>query len=132
MLGRSPACVSEQSAFPKIETVTLKLTSMLPELCGENDLESVEVKRVESGFTLIELLLVISIILTICAMAVPSLLAAILDAKIAAAVGDIHTMETEISQYDILNNTLPPDLAAIGRPNFLDPWGNPYEYLNHS
>ena len=65
-------------------------------------------------------------------MAVPSLMAAILDAKIAAAVGDITTMDTEIAQYDILNNAFPNDLSDIGRPNYLDPWGIPYEYLNHA
>jgi general secretion pathway protein G len=86
----------------------------------------------QGGFTLVELLIVIAIFLTICAMAVPSLMAAVQAAKIAAAIGDIHTMETEIAQYQILTNQLPDDLAAIGRANFLDPWGNPYEYLNHA
>jgi general secretion pathway protein G len=73
-----------------------------------------------------------AILVTISAMAIPSMMAAILDAKIAAAVGDITTMETEIAQYQILNNALPNDLSDIGRPNFLDPWGNPYQYLNHA
>jgi general secretion pathway protein G len=80
----------------------------------------------------VELLIVMTIIVTISAMAIPSLTAAILDAKIAAAVGDIRTMETEIAQYEILNNALPDDLSGIGRANYLDPWGNPYEYLNHA
>jgi general secretion pathway protein G len=84
------------------------------------------------GFTLVELLIVIAIILTIAAMAVPSMQAAINDAKIARAVGDIHTMETEITEYDIEFGKLPNSLADIGRGNFLDPWGTPYQYLNHS
>lgn len=84
------------------------------------------------GFTLVELLIVITILLIISAMAIPSLMAAIQAAKIAAAIGDIHAMETEIVEYEVINGQLPNDLTAIGRPNFLDPWGNPYEYLNHA
>jgi len=72
------------------------------------------------------------IFVTITAMAVPSLLSAINAARIAKAVGDISTMEPEIEQYDLLNGQLPNDLSDIGRPNFLDPWGKPYEYLNHA
>src|SRR5581483_9835906 len=89
-------------------------------------------QKQEQGFTLIEILIVLAILLTISAMAIPSALAAIQTAKNAAAVADITTMETEISQYQIINNALPPDLSAIGRANYLDPWGNPYQYLNHS
>jgi general secretion pathway protein G len=91
-----------------------------------------ENQRQDEGFTLVEILIVLAILLTISAMAIPSALAAIQTAKNAAAVGDITTMETEISQYEIINNALPPDLSAIGRANFLDPWGNPYQYLDHT
>lgn len=91
-----------------------------------------ENQQQEEGFTLVEILIVLAILLTISAMAIPSVLGAILTAKNAAAVGDITTMETEIAQYEIINNALPPDLSAIGRANFLDPWGNPYQYLNHA
>jgi general secretion pathway protein G len=80
----------------------------------------------------VELLIVMAILVVICAMAIPPLMAAIQDAKVAAAVSDITTMDTEIAQYQILNNAYPDDLSQIGRPNFLDPWGNPYQYLNHA
>jgi general secretion pathway protein G len=91
-----------------------------------------ENQRPEAGFTLLEILIVLAILLTIAAMAIPSMLAALLTAKNAAAVADITTMETEISQFQIINNALPPDLSAIGRANDLDPWGNPYQYVNHA
>lgn len=86
----------------------------------------------QAGFTLLELLIVVAIILTLAAMAIPSLQAAINDTKIARAVGDIHTMESEILEYDIEYGKLPNSLADIGRGNFLDPWGKPYQYLNHA
>jgi general secretion pathway protein G len=86
----------------------------------------------QNGFTLIELLIVVSIMLTIAAMAIPNLLAAINQAKIGRAVGDICALEADILGYDASNGQLPDTLAQIGRPNFLDPWGTPYEYLNHA
>ena len=87
---------------------------------------------IQGGFTLIELLIVISIILTIAAMAIPSLLSAINQARVARAVDEVSAMETDILGYDVTFGQLPDSLAQIGRPNSLDPWGNPYEYLNHS
>ncbi len=86
----------------------------------------------QGGFTLIELLIVISIMLTIAAMAIPSLLSAINQARIARAVEEISAMETDILGYDVTYGQLPDSLSQIGRPNFLDPWGNAYQYLNHS
>lgn len=89
-------------------------------------------RRCESlrGFTLVELLIVLAVLMTITAIAVPNLVAAIDSARIAKAVGDIRAMETEIALYESQNNKLPNTLADIGRPNFLDPWGTPYQYLN--
>jgi general secretion pathway protein G len=84
------------------------------------------------GFTLIELLIAMAIILTLAALAVPNFIAAMDLARVAKAVGDIKTIEEEITLYDVINNQLPDDLSQIGYGNYLDPWHNPYEYLNHS
>ena len=84
------------------------------------------------GFTLVELLIAMAIILTIAAIAVPNFIAAMDLARVARAVGDIKTIEEEITLYDVINNRLPDDLSQIGYGNYLDPWHNPYEYLNHS
>ena len=59
-------------------------------------------------------------------------MSAINDAKIARAVGDIGAIETDIEEYDLVNGKLPDALTDVGLPSYLDPWGNPYEYLNHS
>ena len=82
------------------------------------------------GFTLVELLIVMAIILTISAIAVPSLQAALDDARIARAVADIHTIETDIEAYEVQHGYLPNSLADIGDDQLVDPWGNPYQYLN--
>lgn len=82
------------------------------------------------GFTLVELLITIAIILTICAIAVPNLLAALEQARMAKAVSDIRAIGDEVEEYELVNNRYPTTLADINRDKFPDPWGNPYQYLN--
>lgn len=84
----------------------------------------------QSGFTLIELLIACAIIITIAAIAIPNMLSAVEAAKVARAVGDIHAIATDIIGYDASNNKYPDTLADIGYGSKLDPWGNPYQYLN--
>ena len=84
------------------------------------------------GFTLIELLIVIAIVLTIAAIAIPDLMAALDQARIARAVSEVHTLEDEITLYLTINGQYPDSLAAVGYGGLLDPWGNPYQYLNHA
>jgi general secretion pathway protein G len=84
------------------------------------------------GFTLVELLIAVVIVLTICAIAVPNLMAALDQARIARAVGDIHAIEDDVASYQSIYSLLPDDLSQIGDGNLRDPWGNPYQYLNHS
>ncbi len=85
-----------------------------------------------NGFTLIELLITVAIILTLCAIAIPNLQAAINQAKLAKAVGDIRSIGDDIEAYNLSNYQYPNTLADIGYANFNDPWGNPYQYLNFS
>ncbi len=85
------------------------------------------------------MLVVVAIILTICAIAVPNLLAAVKRAKIAKAVGDIHSIQTDIEGYKVMNNRYPDALTDLcvgeqcgggGYPYVNDPWHHPYRYLN--
>ena len=84
------------------------------------------------GFTVVELLIVLAIVLTIASMAIPNLLAAIDMARVARAVSEIHTLEDAITDYLVINGQFPDTLADVGYGGYLDPWGNPYEYLNHA
>ena len=79
-----------------------------------------------------EVMITVAIILTVAAIAVPNFMMAIDDARDAKAVGDIRTMEDGIELYLVVNNALPDDLSQVGYGGFLDPWGTPYQYLNHS
>jgi prepilin-type N-terminal cleavage/methylation domain-containing protein len=81
------------------------------------------------GFSLVELITVVLIIAALSAMVIPSYNNYINKSKNARAMSEIRTLTTEISAWSLdHNNTNPPNLAAIGRDNYLDPWKRPYEY----
>ncbi len=82
------------------------------------------------GFTLIELLIVIAMIGTLSAIGIPVYATALDRARVTKAIADIHTFDREIQFYQFSNDRPPATLAAIGRANWRDPYGNPYEYLN--
>ena len=82
------------------------------------------------GFTLIELLIVIAMIFTLVAIGTPIYVTALEKAKVARAIADIRVVSAEIGEYQLFNRGLPLSLADTGRANFLDPYGNPYEYFN--
>lgn len=86
----------------------------------------------ERGFTLIELTITVAIIMTIAALAVPNLVSAIQLAKTARAVAEVTDIEEEIALYQSIYGVLPDDLSQLGLGSYVDPWQNPYEYLNHS
>lgn len=82
------------------------------------------------GFTLIEMLIVIAIIFTLIAIGYPLYGTALEKAKVGRAIADIRVVSAEIGEYQLFNGSLPLSLADVGRANLLDPYGNPYEYLN--
>lgn len=82
------------------------------------------------GFTLIELLIVVVIIGALAGMAVPSLQQHTDRAKVAVAIEEIRTLQSEITGYQADGGTPPGTLADIGRADMLDPWGNPYVYVS--
>ena len=82
------------------------------------------------GFTLVELMISLAIVGTLTAIAVPVTKDYYYKAQVVKAVADIRTMEREIVLFKLDVDKYPDDLAEIGRGSFLDPWGNPYMYLN--
>ena len=82
------------------------------------------------GFTLIEILIVIAILATLAAIAIPAYSNYIQRAKIARCIVEVRMLESEIALYQENNETLPDNLNDLGRGNILDPWGNPYQFLN--
>jgi len=86
----------------------------------------------QRGFTLVELTIVLGIIMTLAALAIPSFMQALDAARYTKAVGDIRTLETDIVTYDFSNGTLPKTLTDIGRGDLLDPWGHSYVFTNYA
>ncbi|MEE8625667.1 MAG: prepilin-type N-terminal cleavage/methylation domain-containing protein [Acidiferrobacterales bacterium] len=89
-------------------------------------------KQGSRGFTLIELLIVVAMIGTLIAIGIPVYRNALDKAKLTKAIADIHTFNKEIFAYQLFNSGPPDTLAAIGRANWRDPYGNPYEYLSYA
>ncbi len=83
------------------------------------------------GFTLVEMVMVVGILLTLTALAAPSFLSALVNARYARAVGDIYTVGTDIQSFSSSTGKLPNTLADVGRAGVNDPWGMPYIYANH-
>ncbi len=83
----------------------------------------------QKGFTLVELMVVIAIIGTLAAIAVPVFASYRERAKMAKAKVEIRTIEKEIQAFFISNNRFPTDLTEIGLNNLMDPWRTPYQYL---
>jgi len=82
------------------------------------------------AFTLLEILIVMAIMITIAAMGIPAFADAIEVAYVGRAIGDIRTLQTEITRYEVQLGKLPDSLQDVGVTDKLDPWGNPYQYLN--
>jgi general secretion pathway protein G len=87
--------------------------------------------RTTKGFGLLELMIVLVIAGLLASIAVPAYDQFIDRAKESRAVGDIGWIAVEIGKYQLKNNNaLPADLAELGIEIPLDPWDQPYVYLN--
>jgi general secretion pathway protein G len=74
----------------------------------------------------------LAIIATISAIAIPNIISALYQAKVDRSIGDILAIEADIGTYVSAYNQYPADLSVIGDNAILDPWGRPYQYLNHA
>ena len=83
----------------------------------------------QGGFSLVEVMIVIALIGTLTAIAVPNYIAYREKAKIAQVISDIRNIEKMIANFAIDNDRLPVSLAEIGLGGLRDPWGTPYQYL---
>ncbi|MBW1721966.1 MAG: prepilin-type N-terminal cleavage/methylation domain-containing protein [Deltaproteobacteria bacterium] len=82
------------------------------------------------GFTLIEALMVMVILGTIGAIALPLYTRYIEKAKVTKAIAEISILQKEILNFQAENDAFPANLGDIGRGNLKDPWGAPYQYMD--
>ena len=88
-----------------------------------------QTKDHEEGFSLVELLIVVAIMTTVAAIAVPSYNECINNARIVKAIGDIKKIGMDVSLYQMSNNIFPETLDDLQLEVRKDPWGNDYQYL---
>lgn len=93
--------------------------------CSDNLVQKVS----RCGFALIEIMIVVAIIGTLSAIAVPNYLKYREKGKIALALTDIRIIEKTISIYVIDTGGLPDSFIDLPINYTIDPWGNPYQYL---
>jgi general secretion pathway protein G len=83
------------------------------------------------GFALIELVVLVAILGTLSAVAVPLYSGHRDKARNAKAAADIAVIQFDLRLNDSVHDgALPTTLDALGRGAIRDPWGNPYQYLN--
>jgi general secretion pathway protein G len=78
---------------------------------------------------MIEIMVVIAIIGTLSAIAIPNYLSYIHRADNSDTISVIRIIEIKISEYLDENGQLPDSLDDLGLGDLKDPWGNPYQYL---
>ena len=83
-----------------------------------------------AAFKLVELLLVVAIVAVLATIAVPSYSSYVDRGKVTQAEGDIVQIEVAMAQYVADNGSLPGALSNLNNVPLVDPWGNPYQYLN--
>ena len=106
----------------------------------------------QQGFTLIEIMVVVIIIGILAAIVAPNVIGRVDDANITKAKSEIRVLESALKFYRLDNFNYPTSEqgleALVSKPNDpnirnwksggylersslpLDPWGNPYQYLN--
>lgn len=88
--------------------------------------------HLQRAFTLIELIVAMAIIGVLAVVAVPIYSDYIDSVRVVQAVSDIGAIATSLITYQISTGKFPASLAEVGAQNYLDPWKNPYQYLNLS
>ena len=82
-----------------------------------------------AGFTLVEAMIGMAIAVILLSVALPSYTAYRERVDFGMAEADLVKITIDMERYYAGAGQYPPDLATIGA-NKVDPWGNPYQYLN--
>lgn len=86
--------------------------------------------EISRGFTLIEIIVSVAIVGILAGIAIPLYSGYINQARNESAISDIQAISLKITGYYADNTNYPASLAEVGYATYLDPWGNPYQYLN--
>lgn len=84
------------------------------------------------GMTLVELLIALAVAAVMVAAAIPMYANYRYNAQVSQATVDVGALQYKIDSYYTLNNRYPTALTDLGIAAPVDPWGFPYQYLNHA
>lgn len=87
-------------------------------------------RRRQLGLTVVELFVAVCIVAVLASLALPTYHGYRERVRIDEAKRDITWMSSVIANYYYDAHTYPDSLADVGLGARLDPWGNPYGYLN--
>lgn len=74
-------------------------------------------KRLQKGFTLIELMIVVAIVGILAAVAIPAYMDYVVRSKVSEGLAAMGACKTSVSEYYMVKNGMPADLAASGCSN---------------
>ena len=84
------------------------------------------------GYTLVEILLALTILGVLIALAMVSYTSYRERADLARAVADIAVLSASMTEFRNEYGRFPTDLAEVGADRMRDPWGNAYQYIDHT
>lgn len=84
----------------------------------------------ESGLTVVELVIVFAIVGVLSVVAVPIYTGYVDRQDRRTAITDITVLQAAVARFRTEFGRLPMSLDGLVAPGLVDPWGNPYEYLN--
>jgi general secretion pathway protein G len=86
--------------------------------------------RLARGMSVVELTIAVGVVALVASVAVPTVDAYLDRGKAARAIGDIGTITVQLYRWQSNTRKFPETLAEAGLSGFVDPWGNPYHYVN--
>ena len=84
----------------------------------------------QHGFTLTELMIAVIVAALLASFAIPAYNGYIDRARMSRAIGDIGSLSLQLYRWQLNTRKFPETLADAGLGGLVDPWGNPYRYLN--
>jgi len=82
------------------------------------------------GVTLLELIVTLVVAGLIASIGIPAFNGYVNRARVARAIGDIGSVSLQLYRWQLNTRVFPENLAEAGLDGLIDPWGNPYKYLN--
>lgn len=85
----------------------------------------------ERGWTLVEIIIAIAVLAILSSIGVVMYRTSVHSSRVVKAIAEIRAIQMDIDNYYEMYGDYPLSLEDAGHGGRLDPWGNPYEFLNY-